>query len=73
MSNSSTPGQPPRSGLSLYANLLDPTGDAHISRGPVVFKNAAADPAEETSSKRHQIDAGETVHLPSLVQFAYRC
>jgi hypothetical protein len=72
MSNSSTPGQPPRSGLSLYANLLDPTGDASISRGPVVFKNAAADTAEENASRKHQIDAGKSVHLPSLVRFSYR-
>ena len=58
MSNSSTSGPPQRAGLSLYANLLDPSGDASISRGPVVFKNPAAENTEETSAKKHQIDAG---------------
>jgi splicing factor 45 len=63
MSTPPAPGQPPRSGLSLYANLLDPTGDASISRGPVVFKNAAADSPEETTAKKHQIDSGKTIQI----------
>jgi splicing factor 45 len=59
MSNSSTPAR--GTGLSLYANLLDPsaaTTPGTISKAPVVFKTGAADTPEEASAKRHQIDAG---------------
>ena len=59
MSNSSTPAK--GTGLSLYANLLDPsaaTTPGTISKAPVVFKTDAADIPEEASAKKHQIDAG---------------
>lgn len=62
MSNPSNTGPSPRSGgLSLYANLLDPTATtaASISKGPVVFKTGAAETPEEASAKKHQIDAGK--------------
>lgn len=69
MSSSSTPNQPPRSGLSLYANLLDPTGDASISRGPVVFQNAVTDTPDEGSTKKPQIDAGKSILSPNFRLF----
>jgi hypothetical protein len=59
MSNSSTPAR--GAGLSLYANLLDPsaaTTPGTVSRAPVVFKTGTADTPEEASAKKHQIDAG---------------
>lgn len=60
MSNppSSTPA---RGGLSLYANLLDPSSSdtpSSITKGPVVFKTAAASAEDEASAKKPQIDAG---------------
>jgi splicing factor 45 len=59
MSNSSNPTPPARgSGLSLYANLLDPdniSSSATVSKGPVVFKPAEA--ADEASAKKPQIDS----------------
>jgi splicing factor 45 len=62
MSNSSAPNPPTRSGgLSLYANLLDPTNAStpgSITKGPVVFKTPAADATDEASAKKPQIDAG---------------
>jgi splicing factor 45 len=57
MSNSSTPAR----GLSLYANLLDPTAattPGSVARAPVVFKTSTADTLEDASAKKHQIDAG---------------
>jgi len=66
MSNSTTPGPARSGGLSLYANLLDPTAataPASISKGPVVFKTGAADTPEETSAKKHGIDAGKLYAL----------
>lgn len=51
-------------GLSLYANLLDPSSSspntgASISRGPVVFKQGSdGTPAEDASVKKQQINAG---------------
>ncbi|KAB8301117.1 hypothetical protein EYC80_003020 [Monilinia laxa] len=59
MSNPSN-STPARGGLSLYANLLDPSsGDApgSITKGPVVFKTAAASVEDEASTKKPQIDA----------------
>ncbi|KAI1380850.1 hypothetical protein F4677DRAFT_200451 [Hypoxylon crocopeplum] len=45
---------PPRTGLSLYANLLDPDGDssASISRAPVVSREALDAVKEQEASKR---------------------
>ena len=60
MMSSSTPGPAKSSGLSLYADLLDPsaaTAPASISREPVVFKNAGSPSEEEASAKKPAIDA----------------
>ncbi|KAL7622961.1 hypothetical protein AAE478_006640 [Parahypoxylon ruwenzoriense] len=48
---------PPRPGLSLYANLLDPEGDASasISRAPVVSQEAL-DAAKEQEAARKPVD-----------------
>lgn len=50
----------PRSGLSLYANLLDPNSNAPgtISSAPVTYKPAAADTAEDEAAKKQQALAG---------------
>ncbi|KAI2638916.1 hypothetical protein GGS26DRAFT_587688 [Hypomontagnella submonticulosa] len=47
-------GQPPRPGLSLYANLLEPDGDssASISRAPVVSQEALDAVKEQEASKK---------------------
>ena len=61
MSNSNTPAAP-RGGLSLYANLLDPSSSnnaAIISRAPVPFNTADTSAADdEASAKKQQINAG---------------
>jgi hypothetical protein len=50
----SGPPAPPRSGMSLYANLLDPASDssasASISRAPVLFKQS--DDKDDAASKK---------------------
>ncbi|KAI1107099.1 hypothetical protein F4804DRAFT_241135 [Jackrogersella minutella] len=50
--------QPPRAGLSLYANLLDPDGDsaASISRGPVVSQEAL-DAVKGQDASRKPLDS----------------
>jgi len=56
--NNSTPA---KGGLSLYANLLDPTNAStpgSIAKAPVIFKHSSVDTPEEASSKKPQIDAG---------------
>lgn len=66
MSNSSIPNPSRSGGLSLYANLLDPTPSsnttsaASISRGPVVFKQGSTDTTQgdDASVKRQQINSG---------------
>jgi hypothetical protein len=61
MSNHNTPA-PARSGLSLYANLLDPSSSsasgATISRAPVAFQQESPAPGEDASAKKQQINAG---------------
>ena len=54
-----------RPGLSLYANLLDPSSKQDsapgtISRAPVVFKQAAGDEAQQdrAAAEKQQISAG---------------
>ena len=54
-----------RPGLSLYANLLDPSSKqdsapGSISRAPVVFKQAAGDEAQQdrAAAEKQQISAG---------------
>ena len=60
MSNSSNPTPPSRgTGLSLYANLLDPSGatsSATVSKGPVVFKPAES--PDDASMRKPSIDPG---------------
>lgn len=58
----SGPPQPPRSGMSLYANLLDTNPDssaaaASISRAPVLFKQS--DDSKDDASKK-PLDPGAT-------------
>ena len=61
--DSKTPAKA-RTGLSLYANLLEPSGDSSaagtISRGPVVFKQTGSDDPRqnEASAQKQQISAG---------------
>ena len=56
--------KPARSGLSLYANLLDQSSSTSatpgtISRAPVVFnKTGGEQPQDETSAQKQQISAG---------------
>ncbi|QSZ31690.1 hypothetical protein DSL72_001257 [Monilinia vaccinii-corymbosi] len=67
MSNPQNP-TPARGGLSLYANLLDPSsGDTpgSITKGPVVFKSAAASVEDEASAKKPQIDAAALRFQPT--------
>lgn len=67
MSNPSNTGSLPRSGgLSLYANLLDPTSTT-ISKPPVVFRTGETEDSQDSSAKKHQIVAGNTVHPKCLV------
>jgi hypothetical protein len=47
------PSLPPRSGLSLYANLLNPS--ATISAAPVIYKHESA---EDDASKKQASLAG---------------
>jgi len=63
MSQNNNPNPTPRpGGLSLYANLLDPTNTStpgSIAKAPVIFKNPTVEPVEEQSTtKKPQIDAG---------------
>lgn len=76
MSNPSNPKPPTRgSGLSLYANLLDPTGGATVSKGPVVFK--PAETPDEAISKKPQIDPGisafNSTYLTKIAHFTCSC
>lgn len=57
MSNPPNAETPRRTGLSLYANLLDPTAattPGSIAKAPVVFNAAGA--SEEQPAKKHQLD-----------------
>lgn len=60
-------------GMSLYANLLDPSAESTpgtISRAPVVFKQSSETDAnpEESAAKKPQIDPG-TFPSPGLTMF----
>jgi len=63
-SNTANQSQPTRgAGLSLYANLLDPSGansSATVSKGPVMFKTSAPENTEEASTKKPVIDPGRS-------------
>jgi len=59
------PPKPVRGGLSLYANLLDPSSNnsaapGTISRAPVVFNKPGGNEAhqDEASVQKQQISAG---------------
>lgn len=59
------PAKPARAGLSLYANLIDPslnknTAPGTISRAPVVFKQPPGGDTQqdEASAQKQQISAG---------------
>ncbi|KAI9642957.1 hypothetical protein NHQ30_008691 [Ciborinia camelliae] len=59
---------PARSGLSLYANLLDPSPSetpGSITKGPVVFKTATPSAEDEASAKKPQIDAAALRFQPT--------
>jgi hypothetical protein len=61
MASDSSP--PKRGGLSLYANLLDPssnTSPGTISRAPVVFKQASEGDSQtdDSAAKKQQLSAG---------------
>lgn len=65
MADNSSRSTPVRStGLSLYANLLDPTTAStpgSITKGPVVFKNPSTENTGEALAKKPQIDAGRSL------------
>ena len=72
---SDTPSKP--GGLSLYANLLDPSTESSpapgtISRAPVVFKQSSEDNAQsdESAAKKQQLNAGRFPTLLSIASFA---
>ena len=67
-----TPSKPMRAGLSLYANLLDPSSNTSaapgtISRAPVVFKQPLDDESQqdEASAQKQQISAGRYQSAPT--------
>ncbi|MCJ1292661.1 hypothetical protein MMC34_004214 [Xylographa carneopallida] len=68
---SSNQNKPARSGLSLYANLLDPSASSEasntISRAPVVFKQpASGDPQQdEVSAQKQQLSAASLRFQPT--------
>ena len=60
-----TTARPPRPGLSLYANLLDPSSNKDsapgtILRAPVVFKQPVGDELQQdrAAAEKQQISAG---------------
>ncbi|TVY30523.1 DNA-damage-repair/toleration-like protein [Lachnellula hyalina] len=66
MADSNLGSAPRGAGLSLYANLLDPQkSNATLSRGPIVFKAAGSDAADEASAKKPQIDSAALRFQPT--------
>ena len=65
-----TAPKPIKAGLSLYANLLDPSSTASaasgtISRAPVVFKQPpGVDSQDEASAQKQQLSAGRYLSAP---------
>jgi len=59
--NTPLPPPPPRAGLSLYANLLDPSNNAPgtISSAPVSYTQSAAPALEDEATKKQQALAGK--------------
>ncbi|OBT49785.1 hypothetical protein VE04_09539, partial [Pseudogymnoascus sp. 24MN13] len=68
MSNPNTPAAP-RGGLSLYANLLDPSSSSNtaaiISRAPVAFNTDSGAADDEASAKKQQINAAALRFQPT--------
>ncbi|MCJ1243415.1 hypothetical protein MMC30_000612 [Trapelia coarctata] len=68
---SDAPAKPVKAGLSLYANLLDPssssTAPGTISRPPVVFKQPAGEEArpDEASAQKQQLSAAALRFQPT--------
>ena len=65
------PSKTPKAGLSLYADLLDPSSSSNltpgtISRAPVVFKQPAGENSrpDEASAQKQQISAGRYQSAP---------
>ena len=59
---SNGPPKPQRAGLSLYANLLDPSSNgsgATISKAPVLFNKTGGDQSQpDETSQKQQLSAG---------------
>ena len=61
---SNGPPKPQRAGLSLYANLLDPSSNGSglpgtISKAPVLFSKTGGDQSQpDESSQKQQLNAG---------------
>lgn len=51
---------PPKGGMSLYANLLNPSTDTpgSISRAPVVFKQPETEPPPDDTAKKQRLNPG---------------
>lgn len=60
MANENSTSTPSRSGLSLYANLLDPSNNAPgtISSAPVTYNRPAEGSVEDENAKKQQALAG---------------
>ena len=67
MASESAPKGGPKSGMSLYANLLGDTTDAPgtISRAPVVFKQSSeAEPqVDDSTGKKQQLNPGNYLEI----------
>ena len=73
------PSKAPRAGLSLYANLLDPSSSSGstpgtISRAPVVFNQSAGEDSrpDEGSAQKQQISAGRYQSVPCVTSYFVR-
>jgi hypothetical protein len=56
--SSNTPAKPIRTGLSLYANLLDPAAPGTISRAPVTFGKPDEEHKDSAAAQKQRISAG---------------
>ncbi|MCJ1353683.1 MAG: hypothetical protein MMC33_003670 [Icmadophila ericetorum] len=61
-----TPDKPIKTGLSLYANLLDPAASGTISKAPVIFKQSQSEEQQdESSAQKQQISAAALRFQPT--------
>ena len=61
-----TSDKPVKTGLSLYANLLDPAASGTISKAPVIFKQPQSEEQQdEVSAQKQQISAGRYQSAPA--------